>query len=195
MSSTQLGEFARINLARTMEQIAVDRSSGYSAYSLSWRTAGARYHVWLKREDLSLTEGTLFKNPLVKRGEPGYFNTRQLDVDAPKNRAMIQIAFEWAKQQKLIEAADQRLADEAERERLAREAAIRRNRARDAAPAMLEVLKAMANYWGFYAEGAPAGAIPTHPLHPGALLLGGDTNTESIYDAVQRVVKLAEEGQ
>jgi len=60
---------------------------------IMWKEGVAhRYHVHLNNrpEDGDFTiYGYLYKNPIAKYNEPGYFNTRSLDPDAKKNLEMI----------------------------------------------------------------------------------------------------------
>lgn len=60
-----------------------------NTHSISWKTADARYHVWLSGSYIS-DNTVLYKNSFVlKRGEPGYFDTRRLDATKAGNAAMI----------------------------------------------------------------------------------------------------------
>lgn len=92
-------------------------------HCIGWKTADARWHVWLSGSAMS-DNVTLFKNPLVKSGQPGYFDTRRLDATNKGNAAMIAAAKAIierdglkAKAQAAYEA--KQAAEKAERERRA----------------------------------------------------------------------------
>jgi hypothetical protein len=148
-------------------------------WCLSWDFKRVHYHVWL-RDDLTPVQG-------VGTGGRELYKTvgtdvRYLHLSTPKNRGMFDRALALAKDSRLFEKAQEKL-DAQEKERLARAAAEYKVKlAHDAGPEMLTVLQAISAFWS-ESDGA---------LNPGALLLESDT--ETIKEAVQRVVKLATQG-
>jgi hypothetical protein len=191
--------------------VTVHRNSEYADYSISWEFKGSRYHIWMSGDEHAVRP-TLYKNTLdhnLKRGDPGYLPTRQLNVTVPKNKLMIDDAIAEAVAAQLFEAADQKLKDEAAAKAIEYAAARKLKDAEAAAPEMLKVLKAIAEFW--------SGEQTSFPLSPGALILpagsfysnrdgeaqiigktgGGLVNPddhETIADAVRRVVLFAETG-
>jgi len=84
-----------------------------------------RYHVWVTRGRPTKIDGdALYANPAkhLRRGEPGYFGTRQLDATAAKNQPVVRAMLDEAP--RLIAEADAR-EGEREKERLAKVAAER----------------------------------------------------------------------
>jgi hypothetical protein len=131
----------------------------------------------------------LFKNPLVQwenrvttEKPAGFFKTRHLNRGIAKNKTMIQDALAEAVAGHLFEKCDQRLREAEAKRQADNRAAFLVRCAQEAGPEMLKVLLAIRE---FYADNNH------HPLDPGALILDGD---ETIADAVNRVVNLAETG-
>lgn len=66
----------------------IEKWGDHNSHSVSWKTADARYHIWLSGSLMS-DNTVLFKNSLVARDQPGYFDTRRLDATNKGNAAMI----------------------------------------------------------------------------------------------------------
>lgn len=165
--------------------VEVERGSPHAEYALMWESAGARYHVWLCPDDKSMSSPILFKNaPLrLKRGDAGFFETRRLKMSIAKNKLIVDDAMAEAVAGHLFEQCDQKLAD-AEKERLAKNAAeYKVTLAEKAGPKMLEVLRAIAEFWSDEQK--------DFPLSPGALILPA-FNQNTIRDAVRAAVAEAE---
>lgn len=122
---------------------------------LGWQADGARFHIWLNPDTLepitvrkgwradapTVPDWTLYKNPLVARGQPGHFDTRRLDGTKRSNATMIGDAIAHAKAHKLVEAWR---AGEAAKERARDEenaAAHREHLKQQAGPALYDALK------------------------------------------------------
>lgn len=69
---------------------------GRNSVTADWRTEKARFHVWINRDGNGqwIIEETIYKNPPVsadgkprKSTEPGYFETRTLDLTAKAHAA------------------------------------------------------------------------------------------------------------
>lgn len=95
--------------------------------SADWKDSEGRYHVWFDPNSRTLhtsvgfgkfhKEGTIYKNPLVEPGQPGYFDTRKLDAASPKNQRILEFVFETINREGLIAKA-RVAAEQREKERL-----------------------------------------------------------------------------
>jgi hypothetical protein len=86
-----------------------------SCCGIGWRIAGQpdRYHVWVDLKTGRILEGSWFyRNPplALKRGDPGYFDTRSHNPDAKVNAPMIAAVLAIVERDQLI---DKLIADEA----------------------------------------------------------------------------------
>jgi hypothetical protein len=167
-----------------IKNVTVERGSPHAEYALMWEGGGARYHVWLSDNlhptgKVGLLGVVLFKNcPLpLKRGNPGYFETRRLKLSIAKNKAMFETALAEAKRDGLFAKADDELATKEQERRAKAAAEYKVTLAEQAGPKMLVVLQAIAQFW--------SGEQTNAPLSPGALILDDE---ETIADAVRRVI-------
>lgn len=106
----------------TIENIHVDSING-SKYAIGWTIGAARFHIWAEqRRGRRELEGTIFKNPPLdlKRGQPGYFDTRQLNPEHKTQAAILAAVLAVVDRDNLLPRAYQ-----AERDRIRR--AQRRN--------------------------------------------------------------------
>lgn len=87
----------------TLTNVHVTYTSNHHI-SVGWQFEGANYHIWIWSGKFD-PMGTLFKNPLVDRGQPGYFDTRRLNPIKARNADMIAIAFAIVKTSNLLEKA------------------------------------------------------------------------------------------
>jgi hypothetical protein len=76
--------------------------------AVGWEEGGARYHVWLDRNNT-----TLYKNPTLRAdgkhkrsGDEGYFPTRHLNSNNTINSAMIKEVMNIVEERKLLEVAE-----------------------------------------------------------------------------------------
>lgn len=119
----------------TLTNVHITYHSDYNI-AVGWQFEGANYHIWIWSGKFDST-GTLFKNSLVDRGQPGYFDTRKLNPTNSRNADMIAIAFAIVKSSRLLEKAKaefeaKMLADQTETDAII----ARRNRGRELFDAM-----------------------------------------------------------
>lgn len=104
----------------TIENIHVDNINGRK-YAIGWTIGAERFHIWARqahsfsRPEL---EGTIFKNPPLglKRGQPGHFETRQLNPEHKTQAAILAEVLAAVERDGLVAKARA-----AERDRLRRE--------------------------------------------------------------------------
>jgi hypothetical protein len=90
-----------------MTNIHVDCYDGRRC-SAGFEIGTDRYHVWLDLPALTIQNDIVFKNPIAKRGEPGYYeHTRRLDVTNATNKAAIEHLLDVVKRDGLVEKAIQ----------------------------------------------------------------------------------------
>jgi len=166
--------------------VAVRRSSKYSdEYSLSCHCDGARYHVWVNVEghtlrNYSTTQGPiLFKNPLVDRGQEGYYSTRKLATNSKFGIELIGKMFEFADKHGLWEKAEEEMRNRENEEMRQHHKAVRLSHLKEAGPEMFKVLEAIAEFW---ASNDPM------PLSPGAYITEADV---PISEIVRKIVDAA----
>lgn len=74
-----------------------------------WNEGDARFHVWFdpKTRAPSVAGGRtlIYKNPLCERGQPGFFDTRKLRAESPRNQAILEHVFETINRDGLVAAA------------------------------------------------------------------------------------------
>jgi hypothetical protein len=83
-------------------------------YVVRWRDPeGNRFHYWSDdAEWLKPSDGTLYKNSAVmKYGEPGYFDTRRLDIDRKLNALAVRAVRDYALANKLVALAQVEATD------------------------------------------------------------------------------------
>lgn len=113
--------------------------------ALHWEADGARYHVWVNSNLHGSVSGTIYKNaPLhLKRGDPGHFDARRLNIQVPKNRTMFETAKAVAIQCDMVAKLRADVArQEAETAKKNAEAAALR-RVKEAGPELLAALTAL----------------------------------------------------
>jgi hypothetical protein len=98
-----------------------------NGYALSCDHDGAHFHVWKDQEDSEPRGGIIYKNPLVKHGEAGYFSTRRLSVHSTTNAAILAAMEAAAKTEGLFEKARIEKFREHEEEQQKHRAAVTRN--------------------------------------------------------------------
>lgn len=124
-----------------MENVTV-RMHGHCT-ALSWEHDGARFHIWEPIPDV------LYKNPpegTVYKGE-GYFPTRQLNLSAKVNAAMIAEARATALANGLYEKAMEQKAQEKALEEQQQRDAIALQKKKDRAENMFAALQNIASLW------------------------------------------------
>jgi hypothetical protein len=86
-----------------IHDVHVHGSSFASKVAVEWRGPDARYHFWLDASTMQ-PEETIYKNPipLVKRGQPGFFDTRKLDAMAARWRPIVAAIMDVVKHRDLI---------------------------------------------------------------------------------------------
>jgi hypothetical protein len=177
---------------KPITNVHVHRNSPFAPeYSLGWEFDGARYHVWVSTDGRFDVRPELFKNPTVRwenrlqtERPEGFFETRKLSLAIAKNKAMADDAMAQAVAGNMFAAADRKLTiEEQNRKAKARDAYLQ-TLAKEAAPDMLKVLQAIAEFWKDEQR--------AFPLDPGALLFeDGDL---TIADAVRNAIKTATTG-
>lgn len=110
---------------------------------------GALFHIWLDSKTFKPSSEKLYKNPIAKRGEPDYFETRVLDQRVGVGRQIVPAML--AEVPKLIDGFRAKLAmDDAHQKALweddKRERALR-NAARDLRDALKYLLTCESSLW------------------------------------------------
>ena len=139
--------------ATPLLNISVDVTPSYpydKRASASWEEDGARFHVWFDvgTKEILREYGTnkkiIYKNPphCIAHNSTGDFKTRYLDGDKTRNADTLRHVFAVIERDGLI-AKGIAIAEEKERQRQAQSAeAERQERIRDAAPKLVEALRA-----------------------------------------------------
>lgn len=83
---------------KSITNVKVSGGFGESAYAVSCEADGARYHVWVKEDRVTIVDDKLYKNcPVdIKIGEPGFFQTRQLQASAMANVELVEYMLKLA---------------------------------------------------------------------------------------------------
>lgn len=113
-------------------------------YALEWKTANARYHVWLDGENRQPDDdGTLYKNPSlgVERHSPTDFRTRHLKIADKANQKVFNHVMAYAVEHNLFDAADRAKRQEEEQEAAVRREQGRIYRIKESAPVLYDALK------------------------------------------------------
>lgn len=158
-----------------LENLRVER--GGDQYCLAWTCGHRGYHIWLST-DFKITGGA---RPLFYRPVAGENQVSRLSLAVPKNKAMVDDAITEATVQHLFEKHEQDLILEKARRQKAQAERQAAERVREAAPEMLALLEAVAEFWSEYEK------FQT-PLHPGAMITEKD---ECIAELVREVVRKA----
>lgn len=141
--------------AKTMKPLKVEkvtvgpRGLGNGTVALGCHYEGARYHVWLHPDTLTVHEDIIsgpvvYKNPLVDdRNHPDYFNTRTLKTGSEFTVRLLESMLEVYKAKDLLAKFEAQEAKE-EIERKAKIAAdARLERIRSLGPELLEALEGL----------------------------------------------------
>lgn len=79
----------------------VDVTVSGRMHAAGWHADGARFHVWFDPTTFE-PEQVVYKNPLVARGRPGYFDTRKLRADTALQAAIIQYVLGVVRRDDLV---------------------------------------------------------------------------------------------
>ena len=107
-----------------IQNVTLGPSHGDGRVALACEYEGARYHVWLKLDTLTLDpEEPLYKNPTVERDNDEYFNTRELKQASRFASSLIDSMLDEMKRKNLYAHFEaQQAKEEAERNSKAAEA-------------------------------------------------------------------------
>jgi hypothetical protein len=150
------------------KQIKIENANAekqHFGWCVSCHFEGARYHIWLDGETLAIKSNninkppTLYKNALVKRNEPGFFECRRLDATNATNKplvdAMLDVFHGGLKEQAELHAhqiEQNRLAVAADEARI--------SRIKEAGPQLFEALREICEFWA-YGLAKPDGTNPS----------------------------------
>jgi hypothetical protein len=192
MNATELVE-QQVGKKRAMvTNVSLGGNEHSSFWALACEYDGARYHVWIDVRTGELAEyttaekPTLYKNCAlaIKYGQPGHFKTRKLDPTTKENSAIVVAMFAEMIEHGLVAAERQRIAAEAEAQRIANQKARTLKAKQEAGEALFDqlrnVLAALETY-------TPNGAR-SQPWPPDCFLPNGDLDYEKICEQARALV-------
>lgn len=142
-----------------IEQVKVDTSE-YGAFCMSCISGAVRYHVWLDRKTREPEREVLFKNSIADREEPGYFQTRRLNLSAPDNQRIYRKMRDEAVRYGMFEKAEAVIVRQKEIDALAAAERKRQKLIQEAAPELFAIVERLAEWYessGYNGNG-PSGA-------------------------------------
>lgn len=125
--------------------VHVDAPPYNTSYDKARTAAGftfqdARYHIWFN-VGTRTSESALYKNPLVKCGEPGFYEPRKLDADKPGNKRLLDEMWRQIEAGDLVAKAIARAQEKEAARRAEAAAEARLDRIKEAGPTLLNTLQ------------------------------------------------------